>query len=412
MPSFKDMQDYYANFGTIGQQIQSSSNFAMEETWWNDPQSKKCYIYDYFHDDQPNKREHMTYEHTTKTPIDAKFIIKEYQSIDKDQVGYYLQFRPSQKFEFESSDDLYYFETDYRRRFMTEFPIGLYVDLPDERNVYRKWMIVEKEYANQFLKFLILPCNYNLTWVEIDGQKRVKRKMWSVLRNQNSYTIGQYTDTVFTRPDNQTKIWLPLNSITQKMWYNTDIKKTMRLVMSAPTDHPIVWSVTKIENFEPIGIQKITLYQNVWNDHTDYVERDENGNIIGMYADYYNSTIEPEDTNNPIINVPEYLVDIKTSTYILKVGGSYKLLKCFISDDSRIDITENYSSAAFDWTCSINDEDFTDKVTWLPQKDFNTMKIKFPNDRTYLGKTIHITCTITSQNGNIISGSCDMELSI
>lgn len=52
--------------------------------------------------------------------------------------------------------------------------------------LYRKWMVVDKEYANQFMKYLILPCDYHLTWVETDGKKRVKRKMWTVLRNQNS----------------------------------------------------------------------------------------------------------------------------------------------------------------------------------------------------------------------------------
>ena len=91
-----------------------------------DIQSKVCYIYDYFHDDQPDKNVGMTYENTTKTKIDVKFIVKTYQSIDKDQVEYYIQFRPSQKVWFEESDELYYFETDYRQKYcVQDFPIGL-----------------------------------------------------------------------------------------------------------------------------------------------------------------------------------------------------------------------------------------------------------------------------------------------
>ena len=91
-----------------------------------DIQSKVCYIYDYFHDDQPDKNVGMTYENTTKTKIDVKFIVKTYQSIDKDQVEYYIQFRPSQKVWFEEGDELYYFETDYRRKYgVQDFPIGL-----------------------------------------------------------------------------------------------------------------------------------------------------------------------------------------------------------------------------------------------------------------------------------------------
>ena len=111
---------------TIGQIYKEQSDFLMEKTFWNDPQSKVCYIYDYFHDNEPDKNVGMTYENTTKTKIDVKFIVKTYQSIDKDQVEYYIQFRPSQKVWFEESDELYYFETDYRQKYgIQDFPIGL-----------------------------------------------------------------------------------------------------------------------------------------------------------------------------------------------------------------------------------------------------------------------------------------------
>lgn len=110
---------------TIGQIHKETSDWGIEETWLNDPQSKICYIYDFAHDDQPMLKDHMTYNHTTKTKIDAKFIIKSYQSIGKDQVEYYVQFRPSQKTEFSPTDELYYFETDYRQRYGNDDFCGL-----------------------------------------------------------------------------------------------------------------------------------------------------------------------------------------------------------------------------------------------------------------------------------------------
>ena len=126
MISFNEAKKLYGSNKTIGQQVKEESDWLMEETFWNDPQSKVCYIYDYFHDDQPDKNVGMTYENTTKTKIDVKFIVKTYQSIDKDQVEYYIQFRPSQKVWFEESDELYYFETDYRQKYgVQDFPIGL-----------------------------------------------------------------------------------------------------------------------------------------------------------------------------------------------------------------------------------------------------------------------------------------------
>ena len=175
---------------TIGQIYKEQSDELMEWTWDNDIQSKVCYIYDYFHDDKPWLAEDITHENTTKTKIDAKFIVTKYSSIDKDQVEYHLQFRPSQPVRFTEDDELYYYETDYKKRYSTQFPIGLFVDIPDEKNVYRKWLIVAKEEGNQFLKYLILPCNYYFHWIEEDGNQRIKRKMWAVKRNQNSYNSG------------------------------------------------------------------------------------------------------------------------------------------------------------------------------------------------------------------------------
>ena len=131
MPSFREAKRIYGSNLTIGQQLKQMSDMAMEETWDNNIQSKVCYIYDYYHDDQPDKKDHMTYERTTKTRIDAKFIVKSYQSIDKDQVDYYIQFKPSQPVEFTKNDQLYYYEQDFRRKYGAEFPTGLYCDIPD-----------------------------------------------------------------------------------------------------------------------------------------------------------------------------------------------------------------------------------------------------------------------------------------
>ena len=386
---------------TIGQIYKEQSDFLMEETFWNDPQSKVCYIYDYFHDDQPDKNVGMTYENTTKTKIDVKFIVKTYQSIDKDQVEYYIQFRPSQKVWFEESDELYYFETDYRQKYgVQDFPIGMMIDIPDDTGLYHKWLICSKEPANQFVKYLVLPCNYFLHWVENDGQNRYKRSMWVVLRNQNSYTIGTYTDRYFTRPDNQFKLWAGLNPITESFWYNSDDTKTMRLVVSASTKNVLIWSVTKIENAQPIGLQKLTLYQTSWNEHTDGYAYDEYGNYV-PYANYYDSNIEPTDPDTPSPTPSTIYGKIIASTSTIKVGGSYKTLTLKLYGADGNEITDNYSSYSpddFKWTCSITDgnntTDLSDKVTWLNGSLFNQKKIKFADDRSYLNKILVIKCVV------------------
>lgn len=400
------------NAKTLGQIYKEESDFLMEETWDNSIASKTCYIYDHFHDDfftdehgiTRSLAEGMTYENTNKTKIDAKFIVKSYQSMDKDQVEYYLMFRPSQPVRFNEGDDLYYYETDFRKRYGATFPIGLWVDLPDDRGVYHKWLICRNEPANQFPKYLILPANYELMWVEKNNEKRIKRRMWCVLRQQMSYTSGVYVDRVFGHTDNQNKLILPMNSITEKFWYTDDDSKNMRVIVSALMENPTVWKITKCESASPLGLQKLTLYTNFFNEHTDYV----NFETGEMYANYFDSEIAPTDPSTPTPSSITARISASTST--IKVGGSYKNLTVNLFNDSIEDITTEYADATFTWTCSIDNEDWTDKVTWRAGTEYNQKKVKFPSETSAIGKILTVKCTIEKDNTTIESETISFEL--
>lgn len=402
------------NAKTLGQIYKEESDFLMEETWDNSITSKTCYIYDHFHDDfftdehgiTRSLAEGMTYENTNKTKIDAKFIIKSYQSMDKDQVEYYLMFRPSQPVRFNEGDDLYYYETDFRKRYSATFPIGLWVDLPDDRGVYHKWLICRNEPANQFPKYLILPANYELMWVEKNNEKRIKRRMWCVLRQQMSYTSGVYVDRVFGHTDNQNKLILPMNSITEKFWYTDDDSKNMRVIVSALMENPTVWKITKCESASPLGLQKLTLYTNFFNEHTDYVNL-ETGE---MYANYFDSEITPTDPSTPTTPPSSITAKISASTSTIKVGGSYKNLTVNLFNDSNEDITTEYTDATFTWTCSVDDEDWTDKVTWRAGTEYNQKKVKFPSDTSVIGKILSVMCEVVKENLPIESEILLLEL--
>lgn len=371
-----------------------------------DLQSKVAYIYDYFHDDQPEIKDHMTYENTTKTRIDIKFIVKSYQSMDKDQVDYYIQFKPSAKFDFTEGDELYYYERDFRKRYGADYPIGMMIDIPDDRGIYHKWLICRDESANQFPKFLVLPLNYRLYWIEQNGDKRIKRNMWCAIRQQSSYTSGSYVDKIFSRPDNQTKLWFSMNSITEKFWYSDDTDKNMRLIVSAPIEQPVTWRITKCENAQPLGIQKLTLYQDRFNEHTDYVNL-ETGE---MYANYFDTEIAPTDPSTPTTPPSSITARISASTSTIKVGGSYKNLTVNLFNDSNEDITTEYADATFTWTCSIDNEDWTDKVTWRAGTEYNQKKVKFPNDTSAIGKILSVKCEIVKDNLPIESEILPLEL--
>ena len=69
------------------------------------------------------------------------------------------------------------------------------------------------------------------------------------------------------------------------------------MIVSAPVDEgfePIAWRISKVESTAPLGIQRITLYQDAYNQNTDYIERDASGKVIAMWADYYASRVEPK----------------------------------------------------------------------------------------------------------------------
>ena len=395
---------------TIGQIYKEQSDWAMEQTWDNDIQSKICYIYDFYHDDQPRLAEGMTYENTTKTRIDAKFIVKSYQSMDKDQVDYYIQFKPTQKTHFSESDELYYFETDYRQKYHNDNFIGLFIDIPNDENIYEKWMILRTEPANQFPKYLILKCNYELMWIENNGTEKIKRRMWSVLKMQSSYNSGLWTDLRFTSQENQDKVWLPLNPITEKIWYTNESSKNMRVLVSSFTDNAIAWQISKVENAQPLGIQKLTLYQDFFDQHRDYIEKDSDGNIIGMWASYFDSEIAPTDPSTPTTPPSSITARISASTSTIKVGGSYKNLTVNLFNDSNEDITTEYADATFTWTCSIDNEDWTDKVTWRIGTEYNQKKVKFPNDTSAIGKILFVKCEIVKDNKSIESEILQLEL--
>lgn len=401
MPSFETARRIASvkNNGvkTIGQIYKEESDWLMEETFENDIQTKICYIYDYFHDDQPDKKDHMTYENTTKTRIDAKFIVTQYGSISKDQVPYHIMFRPSQQLEFTENDELYYFETNYRRKFDIQFPASLYIDIPNEKGIYEKWLIINEEQGNQFIKYNVLPCNYRFEWIEVSGQNRYKRRMWGCDRQQLSYTSGIWLDRYINSLDNVDKAYLPLNTITENINYVDENSTNQRMIISAKTKHPLVWKLTKLENTKPLGLLQLTFSQTTFDQNNDYIEKDDNGNIVGMWADYF-AAIEPTDPDIPIPTSPTVYGKITASTSTIKVGGSYKTLTLKLYDEYGDEITDNYTSATFDWSCCVTngDEmtDLSDKVVWLDGKNFNQKKVKFTDDRTYLGKVLDIRCVV------------------
>ena len=111
-------------------------------------------------------------------------------------------------------------------------------------------------------------------------------------------------------------------------------------------------------------------------------------------------TPEPEPTPTPTHNVT-----IESSTNTIKVGGSYKSLTAKVTDANGNDVTSDYSNATFDWTCSIDGNDYTNNCTWRNGTEFNQKRIKMSSDESYAGKNMVVKVVI----GNI-TGTTTLEI--
>ena len=111
-------------------------------------------------------------------------------------------------------------------------------------------------------------------------------------------------------------------------------------------------------------------------------------------------TPTPEPTPTPTHNVT-----IESSTNTIRVGGSYKSLTAKVTDANGNDVTSDYSNATFDWTCSIDGNDYTNNCTWRAGTEFNQKKIKMSSDESYAGKNMVVKVVI----GNI-TGTTTLEI--
>ena len=94
-------------------------------------------------------------------------------------------------------------------------------------------------------------------------------------------------------------------------------------------------------------------------------------------------------------------VTIESSTNTIKAGGSYKTLTAKVTDANGNDVTSDYSNATFDWTCSIDGNDYTNNCTWRAGTEFNQKRIKMSadTDMSYIGKNLIVTVAIGDLTG-------------
>ena len=386
MPSFETFKKMNGGL-TVGQNHKTESDIIMEATWDNDIDTRIAYFYDFYHDDHITQLNDLNpAEDQKKIPITIKFIAHTKQTLSKDFISYHLQLRPSQ-----SEDVIPYYKEVFQERYGATFPIGLYVDIPDNKGRYNRWLVVSQADYNdvQFSDFELLRCDYIFQWV-IDGKKM---QMAGVLRSQNSYNAGVWQDYRVESPEDQQKCLLPLTRETEKLFYNQRM-----IIDNKVLTEPRAWVITKPNRISNKGICGLTFAQDVFDPHRDYIEKDADGNIIGMWADYYTDGVAPEDqTDFSDITCEVSVVGNKR----IKIDGGYKRLSVqFYKNGEPSEYKEGDWSYTVDGTdVSLLIEEVTDGL-----KE-NERSIRFIGTDDYIGKILTVKFTA----GTV---SDDIELSI
>ena len=380
-----------------GRARKAESDMVMLNSWWEDIQSQTAYLYDYYHDTGDERfklRDIHPQDNSDKIPIPIKFIRHEKQSYNKDPVTFWLQLQPGQ----ECNVD--YYDEVFGKKYSTIWPVGLYIDIMDESGKYNKWLIVNTAnfYQNQFPTYELLACDYVFQWIH----KGKRLQCAGVLQSQNSYNSGIWTDYKFSSVEDQQKFAVPINDITETIYYNKYMIIDSALYNS--DSEPRRWKVSKVNRISPNGISRVTLVQDIFDQHRDYIERDENGKVVGMWANYYDSYIEPISDDVSDENYSSITSDITCSGKCeIKVGGSAKTFTVNYYDINGNMLPE-YTPGI--WSFKIDGNYVSNDLMTLSYfDDTHKIKFKFLGDDTYIGKILHITNT-----SNQVTASLDVEI--
>lgn len=364
---------------TIGREHKQQSDMVMNATWNNDIGACVAYLYDYYHDVESFEKYKLRDLHPEgddqKIPIDIKFQEYSSQTFSKDKVTFHLMLRPGQECNVPYYDEKY-------GPYESIFPTSLYVDIPDEAGQYNKWLVVNTAnyYGPQFPTFEILPCDYVFQYV-FEGKKY---QIAGNTRGLNSYTSGVFIDFKITSMDDVSKMIVPLNEDTEHLFYNQRIIVDVKGLRTEPR----AFVMSKINRISMRGAVEITLKQSTFNEHTDYIELDENGRAIGYYADYYNGDVTPTPADEPSYPSLHSVITYKgKQDGLLKVGGNgRKTVVTFYDIDNEV--VEHQEGS---WFVTIDGQEASDYIKVEPTLSGETAKIKPVDDDSIIGKTAVIS---------------------
>ena len=210
-----------------------------------------------------------------------------------------------------------------------------------------------------------------------------------------------------TSIEDQQKFVVPLNSMSEKLFYNLRMLIDTKVDVASGSE-PRAWHITKINRISPSGLARITLAQDRFDTHRDYIEYEDAkdpSTIIGMWADYWSDNIkpvDPEDIPSPTLHSIITFSGVKPE---IKVGGSYKkfTVKFYDDEDSEhqveaLDGTWGFTVRNADDTADIDASDLIqfEDITPTGEKMFKQIKAKFIGNDEWISKNMKVWYTSDS----------------
>lgn len=359
----------------IGNVHKIQSDIIEEYTWNNEIESRIAYFYDWNHDTHHTQLTHLHPEQDEyKVPMDIKYIVASKQTLAKDAITYHLQLRPSQQCVVD------YYNECFGSRYNAEYPVGLYCDIQDSKGVWNRWLVCATANINdpQFPNFEILRCDYVLDAI-FDN---IQYKIPIVLRSQNSYNSGLWVKYHVETVEDQGQFIVPLNRLTERIWYNVRFLIDAKIIQ----DECRAWHVSKVNRIDLPGCALITLAQDHFNPETDYIEKDIQGNTIGLWADYYKQPVTPTPFNPSPIQPTGVITCVGSQE--IKVGGSYKKFTIDFYDEEGVPLPFKEGTWSF-WI----DNTEIEPVISTSSINANQIKAKLPNNGLWINKIMTVKYT-------------------
>lgn len=177
---------------------------------------------------------------------------------------------------------------------------------------------------------------------------------------------------------------------TETLFYNIRM-----LIDTKVESEPRAWLISKVNRISPNGICRVTLTQDNFDQHKDYVEKDDNGNIIGMWANYFVSNVEPKPIpiDDPTPSPTTTATITCSGKQQIRIGGSAKTFTVIFADEDGTPVDMLPGT----WKFSIDGESVPQELLSLTVID-NRVKVKFLGDDSYIGKILIVTYKVDDED--------------